>query len=273
MHQAELQGNHARAIKVRSNLARLLGMAMQGRTNRSDARSLVASLVTAWSGKSNRVLDKRLPRSLRAGTPERERASVLLAARLFADYARRHGQPGIAQETLRLGNQGSRFVNLTADTHGNYNPGLPTRLVARIDALQVMGAFSFLQLMGLAGACLLLSGFVLPMSRPQLQPHDVRNSTRAIVLLSLLLTLGMIPAALFLTHNVAGMRAAPHLTFFALVTVVLWLLCPFLCGALFVWAATVRRVWKRKEAVRREPPRFDDESARHFNLPITWSWP
>jgi hypothetical protein len=273
MRKAELQENHARAIKVRSDLARLLALAMQGRTNRSSAKGLVAPLVTAWSGKSSRVLDKRLPRSLRAGTPERERARVQLAAQLFADYARRHGQASIAQETFRLGNQALRLINLTGNVGHNDHPGLPAQLVARIDALEVLGAFSLLQLAGLAGACCLFSCVVLPMSRPEVQPHDVRNSTRATVLLSVLLAVGALPAAMLLSRTSYGISAPPHLQFVAIVSIMTWLLSPFIAGALFVWAATVRRVWKRKRLCDRSHHASTTSRRVTLILLIIWNLP
>jgi hypothetical protein len=95
---AEIRGNHARAIGVRSDLARLLGLIMQGRTDKASAESKVVLLVTAWSNNSDRVPNKRLPRSLRVGTTEWERARVRLVARLFTNYARQHGHADIAQK-------------------------------------------------------------------------------------------------------------------------------------------------------------------------------
>jgi hypothetical protein len=105
------------------------------------------------------------------------------------------------------------------------------------------------------------------MSRPEIQPHDVRNSTRFSILLSVVLAVGAIQAALLMSRTTYGVTLSPHLQFAALVAIVAWLLCPLLFGALFVWAATVRRVWQKKEELKHEPPRFDDESARHFNPP------
>jgi hypothetical protein len=105
------------------------------------------------------------------------------------------------------------------------------------------------------------------MSRPELQPHDVRNSTLFSIVISLVLTVGAVLAALLMSRTNYGIRVPPDLQIIAIMGVVLWMLCPFLFGALFVWAVTVRRVWKKKQALKHEPPRFDDESARHFNPP------
>jgi hypothetical protein len=78
---------------------------------------------------------------------------------------------------------------------------MPRALLSRIETLEVLGTFSLLQLASLGSACFMLSCFVLPMSRPELQPHDVRNSTRLTIVMSVVLAACAMAGASFLAST------------------------------------------------------------------------
>jgi hypothetical protein len=132
----ERAGQHARAITLRADFARLCNMIPQGRSSIISGLVEQACRAIIWSGNPNR--------RVRGRGPNRN----FQTAQKFAAYARSHGFDDVAEETLRIGREAQqRQAKITRSINTQTHlTGVPMARFNQIQGLWWLSLFCLLQI-------------------------------------------------------------------------------------------------------------------------------
>ncbi|HEX8237711.1 MAG TPA: hypothetical protein VF600_17340 [Abditibacteriaceae bacterium] len=267
MWKAEQRGEHARAIAVRSDFARMCQPMMQGRN------IIIAGLVgracqaIMWMGNPKRqVRNNQRPSGMSTAAWGRLRGRR--SAQNFATYARAHGRADIAAEVMRLTVYGQRFQNASrnysASLLGGEWFGVPSTLRSQIISLLVPAQVSLLQIVSLVSLCCFVWMVTLFSQPAPLQRYDVLLSTlagAAIAAISAVVGLRIAIGAL----SGSTVAQSQKQIFAAIICVFIFALAPLIGSALIPWGITLWRMWQqRAELFAPAPARYEGESARHL---------
>ncbi len=264
---AERDGNHARALRIRGDLARLATLMLRGR-NLALAGWLADQMQRkAWDGDPARQVSEAQVRALGLS----DYSPLTHHAGRFALYARSHGRPDLARETLRL----------VRETEG-FNRAHPTRWglplnqrksfmgIARRDIETIFGLWWLGEgLLAQSVALLLAWGLLwLVLLGTPPQPTARRDLWMAVAVCALLCA---VPAAVMLRNGIewnlqfgAGPGSSNYLPREAATLAGLagFALCPVIAGALLAWGVTLWRMWRARRELFATEPRYEGLSAQ-----------
>lgn len=264
--KSESAGDHARALQIRTDLARIAAPMMQGRN------TLIAGLVgsamqsIAWGGSPARKVSSNRLRLMPAGS------AAVVRAQYFSTYATLHGRADLAAETLKLGQATARFQQLerkfiSPASSGFY--GIPAQLTNSISSLWLLSLATLSQLGLCSFSYIVLFLFLLRTRIEPVRGSDLRNSILCTTVMALLLML----SAFLLGIGQYGLLGAwlsgstPNLTRIALAFVSLGFLsmAPLLWGAFFCSGVTAWRIWQQRNELDNEShPRYEGISTDYM---------
>jgi hypothetical protein len=266
MWKAEQRGEHARAIAVRSDFARLCRPMMQDRS------TIIAGLVARacqaimWAGNSRRVRNNQRPTGMSNAAWGRMRSRR--NTQNFAAYARTHGRADIAAETVLLGAYGQRYQdasrNYSASLPVSLGFGVPSTLSSQIIGLFVLAQVSLVQNVALVSLSFFVWMVTLFSQPAPLQRRDVLLSTLASAVIATFFAVIALRMAIG-TWTGGGAAQSARQMFAAVICASIFALAPLIGGALVPWGMTLWRMWqKRAELFAPPPARYEGESARHL---------
>jgi hypothetical protein len=269
MWKAEQRGDHARAIEVRFDFARLCAPMMEGRN--SIITGLVANACRAimlTGNPARRVRNNQRPPNMSDANWYRLRARK--TAQNFADYARAHGRADLVPEIRQRGESSGHFhaasrqIASQAFTSRSGWFGIPESTVSGVFSLSMLSRLSLVQILWLLSLCFFLWMVTLFSKPAPLQRRDVLTSTLFSTAIAAIFAL----AALRLTFGATGLNAMAQpqaAQIGAIWSGALFFLAPLLGGTLVPWSMTLWRMWNRREELFTPPPaRYEGESARHL---------
>jgi hypothetical protein len=265
MWKAEKRGDHARAIEVRFNFARLCQPMLQGRNPLITGLVGMACRSIIWSGnRQRRVRNNQRPPNISDANwfILRSRKS----AQSFANYARTHGRADLVPETMQMGELQGRFHAATTSVFDRQQwYGFPPNLMSRILGLTVLSQVSLIQMVALLSLCFFVGVLTLFSQPAPLQRHDVLTSTlagAAIAALCAVIALRIVNDAHFISYVMQSPGSQPIK---AVSCAAIFALAPFLGSVIVPWGMTLWRMWQQRTELFAPPPvRYEGESARHI---------
>lgn len=265
---AERDGDHARTLRIRSDLARLSALMMRGRNLIFAGWTAARMQRNAWDGGNPaRTVSEAQMRALRF----RGSGPLTHHAGRFALYARSHGRSDLARDTLRLVRETERFNRAHPLRWGlpisqiKSFMGITPRDIRAIFSLWWLGE----GLLAQSVALLLVWGLLwLALLGTPPQPTARHDFWTAITVCALLCA---VPAAAMLRNGIewsfqfgAGPmnsnylpREAATLTGLAGLA-----LCPIMAGALLTWGVMLWRMWRARRELFAAEPRYEGLSAQ-----------
>lgn len=264
---AERDGNHARALRIRGDLARLAGPMMRGRNLVFAGWSAGQMQKNAWDGDPARTVSEAQVRALGLS----DYSALTHHAGRFALYARSHGRPDLARETLRLVRETEHFDRAHPMLFGvpisqwKSFMGISPRNIQAIFGLWWLGEGLLAQSVLLLPLWGLLSLLLLGTSP---QPIARRDCWMGVAVCALLCA---VPAAVLLRNGIewsfqfgAGPMDSNYLPREAATLAGLagFALCPVIAGALTAWGVTLWRMWRARRELFATEPRYEGLSAQ-----------